>query len=484
MKRRVKIICTAIMAIALLGATMIVLWWYGAFLPAWIDWKEVATDYSDGYVVLKDRKVRLYSDTSCKTVLWSSERDWFVQNVVIKDLDQDGVEEIIMLVWKHGSYGKHRPFWVEKNDIRLKQHIFIYSNSPSKKTRLFARWMSSELGFEVESIASGQGDGLIVTVRSERSMLWKWHGFGIKPISDTKASEIKLMCAGDNLIHVSLIRNDRTGAGLYEKISQVIQKADIAAINLESMLVDDDNEISDFPRFGTPVGVGNSLLDAGFDVIGLANNHVLDKGKYGVDTTIDFFSEKQIPCFGACGSKEYTGDYKDSVAFVEKAGIRVAFLGFTYGTNQLACPKGYPYMVEKFDDRERMLRQIDYARGRADIVVVYAHWGDEYATEPNEEQQELARIMAEHKVDVIIGSHPHVIQKYDIIKDRKSGHKTIVYYSLGNFISGQTKEGTQEGMLAELSISKDEKGNVKINNYTGRKIKTVCVDKQYWVEEE
>ena len=116
-----KRVLIVIMVMAIIAITMILLWWYGAFIPSWVKWEEFSADYADGYMVLKKRNVTLYADDTCTTPLWSSQRDWFVQNVVIKDLDHDGSEEIIMLVWKHGSYGDHRPFWVEKNDIRIKK---------------------------------------------------------------------------------------------------------------------------------------------------------------------------------------------------------------------------------------------------------------------------------------------------------------------------------------------------------------------------
>lgn len=451
-------------------------------IPSWVEWQNVATDFADGFAVLKDRKVTLYSDASCETVLWTGDEDWVFQDMVVKDLDRDGAEEIIFLLWKRGNYGQSKPFWVEEDDGRLGQHIFIYSYELERPSRMRAIWMSSAPSFEIDSIASGANDMLLLNVRKRGPQLWRWKDFGIKYVGDAEPSELHLLCAGDNLIHLSLLEQDRSGEGLYEKIAPVIREADIAAINLETILVEDDGAVSNYPRFGTPLGVGESLAIAGFDVMNLANNHVLDKGSYGIDTTIRFLKELGIRCFGATQTTGYTGSYKDSVAFVERNGIKVAFLGYTYGMNGLECPAEYPYMVETSRDKERMIRQIEYARERADVVVVYAHWGQEYETEPNAAQRGMAKLFAEHQVDIVIGSHPHVLQKYEAVTDPVSGHETLVYYSLGNFISGQNREGTRDGGLADITIEKDADGTVRIREYSMQKTKTVASEDGYWVE--
>ena len=450
--------------------------------PAWVEWKSVATDFADGFAVVKDRKATLYSDASCETVLWTGDEDWTFQDMVVKDLDRDGAEEIIFLLWKRGNYGRSKPFWAEEDTDRLGQHIFIYSYELDRPSRMRAIWMSSETSFEIASIASGMNDMLLLNTRKHGPQLWRWKDFGIKYVGDAEPSELRLLCAGDNLIHLRLLDQDRSGAALYEEIAPTIREADIAAINLETILVEDDGAVSDYPRFGTPLGVGESLAIAGFDVINLANNHVLDKGGYGIATTIRSMKELGIRCFGAVQTTGYTGSYKDSVAFVEKNGIRVAFLGFTYGTNGLECPAEYPNMVETLKEKERMIRQIEYARGRADVVVVYAHWGQEYETEPNAMQRALARFFAEHQVDIVIGSHPHVLQKYEAVTDPASGHETLVYYSLGNFISGQDREGTRDGGLADITIEKEADGTVRIREYSMQKTKTVASEDGYWVE--
>ena len=451
--------------------------------PSWAEWEEGATDFGDSYVVLKDKKISLYADASCTTLRWSGNEDWSVQDMVVKDVDGDGNEEIILLVWKHGSYGTSMPFWVEENDNRFRQHVFIFSYDAKEEIRMRSIWMSSEVKFPIISIASGTGDQLILNVGGAGPQLWAWKNFGIKYVADAKPAEIDLVCVGDNLIHLPLLKEDPSGEALYEKIAPTIRDADIAAINLETMLVDDEREVSDYPRFGTPIAVGEALVNAGFDVFNMANNHVLDKGAYGVDTTVGFLKEHGLPYFGANGTIGYTGDYKDSIVFVEREGIKVAFLGYTYGMNGLQCPEEYPYMTETFGDKERMIRQIEYARANADVVVVYAHWGREYKTEPSRSQTTWAKFFAQQKVDVVIGSHPHVLQRTDVVADPETGHETIVYYSLGNFVSGQMKPGTQEGGIAKITITREADGAVRIKEHSLQKTRMTLSEEGCWVEE-
>jgi poly-gamma-glutamate capsule biosynthesis protein CapA/YwtB (metallophosphatase superfamily) len=450
--------------------------------PLWTEWEEDVSDFEDAYVVLKDKKVSLYADTSCTDLRWNSDEDWSVQDMVIKDVDRDGTEELILLVWKHGSYGNSKPFWVKENDNRLGQHIFIFSYDKDEEIRMHSIWMSSEIKFNIISIASGTADQLILNIQGAGPQLWAWRSFGIKYVSDAKPAEIDLVCVGDNLIHLPLLYEDSSGNGLYEKIAPTIREADIAAINLETILVDNERSVSDYPRFGTPIEVGEALVNAGFDVFNMANNHVLDKGAYGVDTTVAFFKEHDLPYFGANGTAGYTGNYKDSVAFVEKDGITVAFLGYTYGMNGLHCPEEYPYMTETFDDTDRMIRQIKYARANADVVVVYAHWGREYKTQPSRSQVTWAQFFAEQKVDIVIGSHPHVLQKTDVVTDPESGHETIVYYSLGNFVSGQQKPGTQEGGIAKITIARETDGAVRIREHSLQKTRMILSEEGCWAE--
>ena len=279
-KKKIKEHIAIIAAVIVIITAFILLWWYCAFLPSWIEWKTVRTDYGEGFIQLKDRHLSIYDNENDDRSVWRSKDDMAIQSVIIKDIDRDGMEELIMLVWKHGSYGEHRPFWVKNNDIALKQHIFIYKYDRSREMRLRPVWMSSQLEYEVLSIASGEADTLIVTDRLNRSRVWRWEGFGLKLLGNSREHKINIICAGDNLIHQSLLNGSDDYSYLYDEISEKIKEADIAMVNQETILVDDKGAVSDYPRFGTPVSVGKALVDAGFDVICLANNHAFDKGRF------------------------------------------------------------------------------------------------------------------------------------------------------------------------------------------------------------
>lgn len=436
------------------------------FLPDWIDWQEKKFSYKDATVMLQNRRLSM-SGASAKDVFHTN-WDWRVQDVLTYDIDHDGTDELIMLVWKHGSYGKHRPIWVKHNDIRLEQHIFIYQWDETRDTKMRAVWMSSALGYEVESITQGSKGRLIVTDKANVSKIWEWQDFGLKLVGEAKEERVSFICAGDNLIHLPLLQYENNGYDyLYENIKEKIEQADFASINQETIFVEDEGLISDYPKFGTPVEVGESIVNAGFDIVTLATNHVLDKGLHGIDVTTSFYDEKDgVTYVGVNRPSD-----EESIKIVEKNGIRIALLNYTYGTNGIPSPKEYPYLVERFQDEERLITQLDEARRKADAVIVFAHWGTEYSDTIDEDQQYWSDLLLEHGVDVIIGTHPHVLQPFEMRK-REDGHQMLVYYSLGNLISGQDKEECKIGGLAEFSIVKSPKGEISIEDYGLEKVIT------------
>lgn len=163
------------------------LWWYGFFLPSWIKWESMEEPLEDGrYAVLKGRRLIIYEDETCKKKLWVTRADWFVQDMVVKDLDRDGRKDLIILVWKHGSYGNHRPFWVEKNDKDLKQHVFIYAVDSARETGVRPMWMSSQISYEIEGIESGKKDRLEISDRKETIREWIWKDFGLTFATERK----------------------------------------------------------------------------------------------------------------------------------------------------------------------------------------------------------------------------------------------------------------------------------------------------------
>lgn len=452
-------VCLGIIAVVIGITAIFLLWWKGCLLPRWIVWEEKSFPYEDARVTLEKGRLELEG-------LWRTPWDWSVQDVLCDDINGDGKEELVLLVWKHGSYGKHLPFWVKHNDIRLEQHVFIYQWEESRENKLRALWMSSALGMEVQSIASAPHHQLLITGRDGVGNLWQWQQFGLKYVGEAKEQRVTFLCAGDNLIHPQLLRHGtKDYSYLYEQIKEEVQQADFASINQETIFVKDRGLVSGFPRFGTPIQVGDAIIDAGFNIVTLANNHVLDKGSYGVDVTARFYEEKGITYLGAHPTFQEDTEPQDTVTFVEKNGLRIALLNYTYGTNGQPMPEGYPHMVERLEDRERMDIQLETARTQADAVVVFVHWGTEYDAEPDEQQEEYTRYFLEKGVDVVVGTHPHVVQPYEIVQD-DNGHEMLVYYSLGNLVSAQEPEECKTGGLAKFALVKKEEGSVSIEDYS------------------
>lgn len=178
-KKRIMMIFSVALAVAILAIATVLLWWHGVFLPGWIQWKSETSEFGETFVTLKGRRLTV-TDGEGGEVLWQTQADWFVQDMVIKDIDRDGKEEMILLVWKHGSYGEHLPFWEKKNDVALRQHIFIYHQDAGKASKLRALWMSSQILYEITSISSGKDSFLNVTDRTGNTRVWTWRDFGLK----------------------------------------------------------------------------------------------------------------------------------------------------------------------------------------------------------------------------------------------------------------------------------------------------------------
>lgn len=440
-----KQILLILAAVAIAAAAFFIFWWKGAFLTD-IVWQEREFAFQDERAVLLNRQVKLYRND---TKVWETNWDWSVQNACHADLDGDGTEELLLLVWKRGSYGDHRPFWVKHNDHDLKQHIFIYRADKSRDSGIRAIWMSSALPY-MKSIQTDVKGDVLVADETGRVNIWRWENFGLKLlVEDTQTASV--MALGDQLLHKSVLVKglpDDDYSYLYANIKDRIREADFATLNQETVWVDDKALVSDYPRFASPSAVASEVLDLGIDAVSTANNHALDQGMLGVDKTIDVYSQYDILTVGTHADGEDASDYRSAVRFLDVKGIRFALLAFTYGTNGLVTDK--PHAVELLSDEERLIRAMDYAKETADAVIVFAHWGTEYSKEPDREQKRLAALFAEHGADVVIGTHPHVLQPYEVI--RKDGHETLVYYSLGNLISAQEQEDCRHGGVASFSV--------------------------------
>ena len=253
---------------------------------------------------------------------------------------------------------------------------------------------------------------------------------------------------------------------VFSDIQKYLQVADIAVGNLETTFAGKDRGYSNYPTFNTPEQLAYNLKTLGMDVLSTANNHSLDKGYKGIVSTLDFLDDAGIAHTGTYRTEEE----QNQILIQNVKGITMAFLSFTYGTNGIPVPSGKDYCVNLIDE-DLMLEQINLAKEQnPDMICVFMHWGIEYQTKQNKEQNELADFLFENGVDVILGGHPHVLQpmeKRQVTLEDGTTKDGFVVYSLGNFISGQNKLPRQSSAILNLSITKNgETGKISIDEVT------------------
>ncbi len=288
--------------------------------------------------------------------------------------------------------------------------------------------------------------------------------------------KVSFIACGDNLIHSTVYSDAKTLAEgtdkrynflpMYDNVADIIKDADIAFINQESPFAGDIKPTSGYPLFNSPDEVGYDLVELGFDVIGISNNHMLDSTTAGYKRTIEFWDN--IDGAFQIGGYKNKEDF-ENIKVIEQNGIKIAFLSYTYGTNGLTLAKGSELYVPIYND-EDIDRQTKKARELADAVIVSVHWGTEDSFKPGPEQTRKAQIMIDNGVDVIIGHHPHVLQPMKW-EERKDGGKTLVMYSLGNFLSGMMYSRNMVGGIMGFDIIKAPNGTSVENAYF---IPTVC----------
>lgn len=412
--------------------------------PNWITWeKKQIQDRSAQYeIIIKDQTVSLLHHNA---LIWTSPASIKVQDAIFCDIDGNGEEELLLLCWKKGRYGQHKPFWVEEDETSWSQHIFLYTYSADE---IRPKWMSSYIGQDVAAMRV-VASRLWLTAPDGENSAWKWDSWGFTK-EDTS---VTFTVFGDNLIHEPIYRyaqkHGDTYDFLFENLLDAITQSDLAIINQETPFTDDPSQYSDYPRFATPLPVGSAIAKAGFDVVTCATNHALDLGSTGIHTTKSFFEENDILCLGIqhVGEKE-----KQPYEIVTRNGIRFALLNYTYGTNGIPMPSENPYMVHLLEDEAAVRQDIENAKSESDFVIVFAHWGTENAPQPDEFQQDWANIFLHCQVDIVVGTHPHMLQPYTVLKD-DNGHEMLLYYSIGNFISAQSERSCIKGGMATFTVS-------------------------------
>ncbi|WP_051656823.1 CapA family protein [Butyrivibrio sp. AE3004] len=433
-------------------------------IPNWIEWNEQTIE-TENETILSINSKRLIVKNEMTGLYWQSDKEFFVQDVLSTNLDSDADEEIIVLLWKRGKYGKHRPFWITDADNSYSQHIFIYD---IENDRVSQKWCTSELGRVIKRMKVMEKNNAIILFEDTdgNNTLWCWQGFGLKNIDNS----VKIIAFGDNIIHKSIYEyafNFKNGNFdfLYEPYKEEIAKADISAIQAETILVDKKEAVSGYPSFGSPIEVGDSIAKAGFDIVSCANNHCLDKGITGINTSTDFYEENGLICVGIQNSRDT--QYKP-YKIIKRNGISFAVFSYTYGTNTINAVNKYPYVVHYLPnsntEESEFVKEIKEAGMEADFIIVFVHWGEEYSDKISNEQERITKLFKEANVDVVIGTHPHVIQDVKMIK-RADNKNMLVYYSLGNFVSGKMKNKRANiGGEAVFTVEYTYEG-VKIKDY-------------------
>lgn len=272
---------------------------------------------------------------------------------------------------------------------------------------------------------------------------------------------------GDNLYHSTQYMCQEQNEyynfdSYYEMTNKYTQKADLAYINFETLCIGEEYGLSGYPTFNGPTEILSSVNKAGFDWWSLSSNHSMDRGVEGLLKQIELVREN-YPDVITTGSHTSKKD-RNRTLVKEINGIKVGFLGYTYGLNGFVLPEDKPWLVDLID-KEQMKKDMEALSKVSDIQLVSMHWGDEYQTYPNDEQQDLANYLNELGAEVVIGSHPHVIQPAKIIKGKKQD--TLVYYSLGNYTSTQDVDERMVGGMASFTVNYDP--NTKKTSFTDTK---------------
>jgi poly-gamma-glutamate synthesis protein (capsule biosynthesis protein) len=295
-----------------------------------------------------------------------------------------------------------------------------------------------------------------------------------------KTQKITLAAVGDIIFHMSQINSgydEQTETfdfdRFFEYVKPVIESADIAVANFEGTTGGSKESYKAYPRFNIPDETLDAVKYAGFDILSTANNHTLDTYKEGLIRTLDEIEERGMLSVGTYREKP-----ESRVLYVEEKGIKIAFLSYTYSCNGMEATmttEDLDAMVNMVNENQvlndktkasKILEDIEEAKTEgADVITAIMHWGNEYQKDPSVAQRELADLMFINGVDIILGSHPHVIQDSKTLE--YDGEKKFVIYSMGNFISNQRQESldseypsldnfyTEDGIIIKIEIEKD-----------------------------
>lgn len=297
-----------------------------------------------------------------------------------------------------------------------------------------------------------------------------------------KISKISMLMTGDALIHNSVFKDAALGDGNYdftkqmEYIAPIVKNYDLAFYNQETIIGGKDLGISTYPLFNSPDEIGDCMINMGFNMVNLASNHTLDKGEKGVLYSLNYWKNKDVLTAGSYESEE------DRVTprIKEMNGIKYTLLAYTTSTNGIPYPNGKTYYAVPYSN-ETVKADIERVQNEVDLIFVSMHWGTEYYQDADQNQKAVAEYLSSLGVDIVIGTHPHVLEPIEYIND------TLVIYSLGNFISAQVGVERLTGALVTLDITKEEyedkSTNITISNLNTELIYTSYKNTPaYWSE--
>ncbi|MFY0545208.1 CapA family protein [Brevibacillus sp. H7] len=290
------------------------------------------------------------------------------------------------------------------------------------------------------------------------------------PLVPPQDIKVTLMAVGDIMVHQEQLEaawdaKSKTYdfAPFFSKVTPIFQEADWVIGNLETTLSGSASRYTGYPEFNTPESLALTLKQAGFTAVTTANNHSLDRREAGVLKTIEHLDRAGLAHTGTFRNPSE----RDEPLFLEKDGITLAVLAYTYGTNGIPIPKGKPYLVNLI--QPQLIKQ-DIARARAlgaDFVAVALHFGAEYQRMPNDSQRTIADLCLQYGADLILGAHPHVVQPYEwrtVTLENGQQHTGFVAYSLGNFISAQRRDYKDVGAILKLTLVKRATGEAKLES--------------------
>jgi len=281
---------------------------------------------------------------------------------------------------------------------------------------------------------------------------------------------ISFAVVGDLMCHSTQYKYAKTVDGsfnfnnVFKFVKPVFDTTDVVIGNLETVTAGDSIGYKGYPVFNSPDEFVEGLKNAGFDILVTANNHCYDKRQFGLKRTIDVIKKNNLEYSGTFFSEKDA----DSLRIYKKNGISFSLLSYSYGTNGFSVPKKYKYSVNLIDTVKIKQDIWKVKKNKPDLVILYYHFGYEYSTYPSRFQKEIVKKSLDYGADIILASHPHVLQPVQIFRNKNSSLEwSFVTYSLGNFISNQRWRYSDCGIILQFKIRKNHsKGKTKINSFS------------------